>query len=243
MTEYIKTVHRVLTEMVTEGALTARTYADRRLTEILGVDSASRIVHEILNDDRALAETAVRSYTHTNGFDKFTLLSSREPEFKLRLHAFWPKGNDGQKGEFIHNHRWFFRSTTLCGSVHVEALAQRDGGEPMYRHEYQPRDDAKETYGLSVVGRSSLASDLMFTLAAGGTYTMGPDLLHRVIRAGDTATITLFVRWASTRPTASVFAEFPIIDERGSVFCPVLHPRSATGQTTGCRCRARPPYL
>ena len=213
MTEHIKTVHRVLSEMAVEGTQTVRTYTDRRLTEILRFDCAARSGQEILDDDRLLAETAARSYAHTNGFDKFTLLSNREPEFKLRLHAWWPNGSNRQSGEFIHNHRWFFQSTTLRGSVHVETFTQRDGGEPMYRHEYQPRDAAKETYGLSVVGRSSLASDLMFTLAPGSTYTMGPDLLHRVIRAGDAATIALFVRWATTQPTASVFAESPILDE------------------------------
>lgn len=213
MSEYIRRVHRVLSEVAIEGASSVATYADGRLTEILGVDSASRIVREILDDDRALAETAARSYAHSNGFDKITLLSSREPEFKLRLHAWWPGGRIGRNGEFIHSHRWFFRSTTLCGRAHVETFTLRDGGEPMYRHEYQPRDDAREMYGLRVVGRSSLASDLMFTLTPGSTYAMGPDLLHRVIRAGDAVSITLFVRWATTHPTASVFAESPILDE------------------------------
>lgn len=214
MPEYNKKVHRVLSEVAVNSTPLVGIYSDRRLTEILGVNSASRIVREILDDDRALSEVAARSYTHTNGFDKFTLLSNKEPEFKLRLHAWWPAKNNDQNGEFIHDHRWSFRSTTLFGNVHVETFTERDGGEPMYRHEYQPRDDAKEIYCLRVVGRSSLASDLMFTLAPNSTYTMGPDLLHRVIRAGDGATITLFVRWSTTRPTASVFAKAPILDER-----------------------------
>ena len=53
----------------------------------------------------------------------------------------------------------------------------------------------------------------MLTLTPGSTYAMGPDLLHRVIRASDAVSITLFVRWEATRPTASVFAEYPILDE------------------------------
>jgi hypothetical protein len=187
-------------------------YSDRRLTDILDINSALRIVREILGDDRAIFETAARSYTHTNGFDKFTLLSSREPEFKLRLHAWWPRKDDAISSEFIHNHRWFFRSTTLCGSVHVETFTQKDGGKLMHCHEYRPRDAVKETYGLTVVGRSYLTSDMMLTLAPGSTYTMGPDLLHRVTPASDTATITVFVRWATTRLTASAFAESPILD-------------------------------
>jgi hypothetical protein len=213
--EYIRRTHRILSEMAIEGTSSVATYADDRLTEILGIDSASRIVREILDDDRALVETAARSYAHSNGFDKITLLSSREPEFKLRLHAWWPGGSrNGRNAEFIHSHRWLFRSTTLCGRAHVETFTERDGGEPVYRHEYQPRDDAREKYGLTVVGRSSLASDLMLTLTPGSTYAMGPDLLHRVIQASDAVSITLFVRWAAIHSTAAVFAESPIVDER-----------------------------
>lgn len=213
MSEYIDKVHRALSEMSVSGVPNIGTYSDRNLTDILSIKSASLIVREIIEDDEALSEVAARSYTHSNGFDKFTLVSNEEPEFKLRLHAWWPN-NNGQHGEFIHNHRWSFRSTTLCGNVHVETFTERDGGEPMYRHEYQPRDEKKEVYGLKVVGRSSLASDLMFTLAPNSTYTMGPDLLHRVIQASNEATITLFVRWSTTQPTASVFANAPILDER-----------------------------
>jgi hypothetical protein len=213
MTDYIRKVRAVLSEIAVEGAPLIGTYSDQRVTDILGTNSALRIVQEVLNDEHAVAEIAARSYTHTNGFDKFTLISNRQPEFKLRLHAWWPNGNNSKNGEFIHNHRWCFRSTTLCGSVHVETFTQRDSGEPMYRHEYRPRDAAKETYGLTVVGRSNLALDMMLTLEPGSTYTMGPDLLHRVIRASDAATITLFVRWATTQETASVFAESPILDE------------------------------
>lgn len=213
VSEFIHRTQRVLSEVALEGASSVASYADSRLTEILSGDSASRIIREILNDDGALTATAKRSYTHTNGFDKITLLSSREPEFKLRLHAWWPDGRNGRNVEFIHSHRWFFRSTTLCGRAHVETFTERDGGEPAYRHEYQPRDEATERYGLTVVGRSSLVSDLMYTLTPGSTYAMGPDLLHRVIHAGDAVTITLCVRWASIRPNASVFAESPIVDE------------------------------
>ncbi len=213
MTDYLKKVHGVLSDIATGSVPLVRTYSDRRVSEILSINSALRIIQEILNDEQALSETAAHSYTHTNGFDKFTLLSSREPEFKLRLHAWWPNSNYDKSGEFIHNHRWCFRSTTLCGSVHVETFTQRNGGKPMYHHEYRPRDAAKETYGLTVVGRSSLVSDMMLTLVPGSTYTMGPDLLHRVIQASDTATVTLFVRWATIQPTASVFAESPILDE------------------------------
>lgn len=216
ISECIRKTRLALSKIALERASTVTTYSDDRLTQILSVDSASRIVREVLGDDRVLAVTAAQSYTHSNGFDKITLISSREPEFKLRLHVWWPSGRNGQNGqhnEFIHSHRWFFRSTTLCGSAHVETFTERAGGVPTYRHEYQPRNDASETYGLRVVGQSRLASDLMLTLTPGSTYAMGPDLFHRVVRVSDAVSITLFVRWAAIRSTASVFAESPILDE------------------------------
>jgi len=213
VSDYVKRVHGILADIAVEGSSSVATYSDDRLTKILSVDSASRIVREILDDDRALAEAAARSYTHSNGFDKITLVSSRKPEFKLRLHVWWPGNRNGRKAELIHSHRWFFRSTTLCGTTHIETFTHRASGELMYCHEYEPRDDASETYGLRVVGPSNLASDLKYTLTPSSTYAMGPDLLHRVIPGRDSVSITLFVRWATIQPTASVFADFPILDE------------------------------
>jgi hypothetical protein len=214
MAEYIKNAAMTLSEVALGRPLSVTNYSDSSLTSILNAESASRIISEILGDDQILGEVARRSYTHSNGFDKITLVSSREPEFKLRLHIWWPRRRDCQSREFVHNHRWLFRSTVLCGSAYVETFTEKDGGELMYRHEYLPRDDTLEKYELRAVGRSRVASDLMFMLAPGSTYSMGPDLLHRVLWIGDTLSVTMLVRWNSTRPTAMVFSPSEIRDER-----------------------------
>lgn len=192
--------------------MSVTSYADDRLSTILNAHAASQIVSETLADPRSLEAVAKVSYTHSNGFDKITLVSSSAPEFKLRLHAWWPRSAAGSHREFIHSHRWPFRSTMLCGRAHVETFTQREDGALMYRHVYRPRDAISETYQLQVAGETRLASDLMFSLAPGSTYSMGPDLLHRVLWGADELSISMFVRWGSIRPSASVFAQSEIDD-------------------------------
>lgn len=210
--EYARRARQVLAAIGPDETSSVTTYADARLTDVLSPDSMRAIAQEVLHDDAALAAVAARSYTHSNGFDKITLISSRHPEFKLRLHAWWVTDREDRNTEFIHNHRWHFRSSMLCGRAHLEMYEERTGGAPVYRHEYEPRDNGLETYGLRVAGPSALAPGLMLTLTPGCTYAMGPDLLHRVIPAGDCVSLTAVVRWATTRPTAWVFADAPIQD-------------------------------
>ena len=214
MSTFIEKARRTLLEMAHEGPRSVADYSDSRLTGILNVYSAAQIVREILNNGQALEETARRSYSHSNGFDKITLTSNGKPEFKLRLHIRWPRGRSGHNTELIHNHRWLFRSTTLCGSAQVETFTEKDFGEPMCRHEYFPRNDALEKYNLRFVGRSRLASDLMIRLTPGSTYSMSPDLFHRVLWAPDSVSMTMFVRWESVRSTATVFSRSVIEDEQ-----------------------------
>jgi hypothetical protein len=214
MSTFIEKARRTLLEVAHERPRSVADYSDSRLTDILNAHSAAEIVREVLNNRQALGDIATRSYSHSNGFDKITLISNGKPEFKLRLHIRWPPGRSGQNIELIHNHRWLFRSTTLCGSAQVETFTEKDGGEPMCRHEYFPRHDALEKYDLKFVGRSRLASDLMVKLTPGSTYSMGPDLFHGVLWDADLVSMTMFVRWESVRSTASVFSRSLIEDEQ-----------------------------
>ncbi len=200
--------------MACEGPRSVADYSDPRLSGILNVRSATQIVREIIDNSHVLEDLARKSYTHSNGFDKITLISNWEPEFKLRLHIWWPRKKSLQNTELIHNHQWFFRSTMLCGSAQVETFTERGSGEFMYSHEYFPRHDDLEKYDLRFVGRLRLAPGLMFKLVPGSTYSMGPDLYHRVLYATDVVSMTLFVRWESLQPTATVFSESVIEDEQ-----------------------------
>jgi len=214
MSKYRHHVRRTLAALATERIPSVLDYSDVNLTNILDAGSAARLLVEILDDQELLDTVARHSYAHSNGFDKVTLISNQAPEFKLRLHAWWPKGSSELKQEFIHNHRWRFTSSTLCGAAHVEIFEEDSDGVPMWRYEYSPRDDAVERYQLRPVGTSTLSSNLALKLTPGGVYSMSDMALHRVLWVGSTLSITMFVRWGSVRPTASVFSQSEIMDER-----------------------------
>lgn len=214
MSTFTSHVRRTLAAMATERAPSVFDYSDHNLTTILGADSAARLLREVIEDHQMLESVAQGSYAHSNGFDKITLISNHEPEFKLRLHAWWSKRNDSTKQEFIHNHRWFFTSSTLCGAAYVEIFEEDGSGELMWRYVYSPRDDAAEKYQLKVDGTRRLTSNLTLKLAPGSVYSMSGDALHRVLCVGDALSITMFVRWGSIRPTATVFSESEIMDEQ-----------------------------
>lgn len=214
MSGVISEIEESLKEISKKEPDSVSIYNDSRLTDILNMDCASRIIRELLENKEKLREVAKRSYVHSNGFDKITLISSAKPEFKLRLHIWWPEKRKRQREEFIHNHRWLFRSTVLLGGASVETYSEQGGGELMFRYEYVPRDDVSEKYDLKVVGRSRLASDFMFRLTPGSTYAMSQNLLHRVLWTGDTVSATMFVRWRATHSKAAVFSEEEIVDEQ-----------------------------
>jgi len=196
-----------------EGAELHSISSDSRLTRILNRRSAAEILQEIVDSRDELAKVARASYAHSHGFDKVTLISNSQPEFKLRLHMWWPTESHSLLTEFVHNHRWVFRSTMLCGSTSVEFFSERAEGRSMHRYEYRPRDQETEAYDLRLVGQSRLSSDLIVSLTPGSTYSTGPGSLHRVLWP-DSVSITMFVRWASVRRTASVFSASETLDPR-----------------------------
>lgn len=213
MVGYIDQVAEVLSRVHERRNKSPEDYLNEQLTRVLNAPSAVRIIEEILGDDNLLERVARRSYTHTNGFDKITLIESSNPEFKLRLHIWWPQSDITRRYEFIHNHRWYFRSTVILGSSNVEIFSEKEGGIEMHRYEYVPRDAGAERYDLRLDGKASLSSDLMFSLTPGGTYSLGPDLLHRVIWDGSLVSMTMFVRWESVSTKAAVFASDEIFDD------------------------------
>jgi len=207
MTSLIDTTVTHLSNLAAQCRSDIQCYKNNELSEFLSSSFAKKIITAILNDDEMMKKVAEKSYKHSNGFDKFTLLSGKEPEFKLRLHTYWPEGSNSLPREFIHSHRWYFRSTLLKGSASIETFREADSGDRFFHHEYHPRSDKTETYDLRTKGVSYLKSDLMFNLAPNGTYSMGPDLLHRVVWSEANPTITIFVRWASLTETASVYTK------------------------------------
>src|SRR5450631_656492 len=73
-----------------------------------------RVLGTLLANEEQIRQVASMSYRHRNGFDMFVLWKSAQPEYKLRLHIWWPEySHIKQRMEAIHNHSWDFSSTVL----------------------------------------------------------------------------------------------------------------------------------
>ncbi|WP_228799606.1 hypothetical protein [Nocardia nova] len=224
--------HRTLADAIGGDPTLAMDRSDQRLSLILSARCARDLVCEVLGDDQLLGEVAQRSYRHSNGFDKITLLSSLEPEFKLRMHVWWPERRQPLGAELIHNHRWIFRSTMLCGSSWVQTFSECDHGTPMFRFRYGPRDESLQRYELKAEGRSSLSSSLRFALSPGSTYSMGTDIFHRVLWRGSRVSITMFVRGEAVGEGATVFSDCAHMDVQ-MLSVPSFSPAQLRRKLTG----------
>ncbi len=78
----------------------------------------------ILATPALLHEIAARSYIHENKFDKIVLISSSDPDYKLRLHIWWPS-SESPFTESIHNHQWVLSSVVLAGALHFAGVCPR----------------------------------------------------------------------------------------------------------------------
>ncbi len=96
------------------------------LSPLLSRPSVRKVIDSIVGDEKALADIAGRSYTHTLGFRKIVLLDpgvlqadgSRGYGYQLRLHI-WQPGADNSVPliESMHEHSFDFVSHMLLGGM------------------------------------------------------------------------------------------------------------------------------
>ncbi len=91
------------------------------------------LINAILSNEVQLREIASKSYTHNNGFDKITLLTSAHPSYTLRLHIWWPD-QFLTNSEHIHNHSWDFSSSLLTGAYYFQTFEVSDMGDQLYHY-------------------------------------------------------------------------------------------------------------
>lgn len=96
-------------------------FADKRLVR--------GVVQSILDDERALAAVAARSYPHPIGFDKLVLDDDRATGFKFRLHVYW-RGANFAALERLHLHRFEMASAIVTGELtnHIWRVIRFDRG-------------------------------------------------------------------------------------------------------------------
>ena len=133
------------------------------------------LLDEVLANPDLLAEVAGRSYHHGNGFLK-VVLANRQG-WKLRLHIWFP---DAPCEENIHDHRWSFASTVLCGALLSETFVDDpqgpvNGVEYLY-HASQGGDSSRKVAS----GDFRLRSQGRTMRRAGEAYALPSSVLHRI---------------------------------------------------------------
>lgn len=212
MYKTIDELRAVLNEAVAQTSPSSDTYTNEHLSIVLDAQQIIHLLESLLENRDHLIPIAQQSYTHSNGFDKITLIASINPEYKLRLHVWWPtpETSGSIPIELIHDHRWHFRSTVLAGSIRIELFQRAEQGPLKFQYRYHPRDDNRQTYSMYLVGRASLTSGFKARLGKGSTYSLDPGMYHRVICDDKMGSATVFLRWGATKDIADVFSDVQI---------------------------------
>lgn len=154
-------------------------------------------LEHLLVDARRLSECAAASYLHANGFYKIVLVQKRQ--YKLRLHV-WLPGAAAE--ENVHEHRWHFASTVVCGELNSEVLIEDVTDEAHYFDEYlYSAKDGQNAASRLLVGKTKLAVLATSVRKRGDCYAMRPNALHRIVCTGGALTATLMCQSAPARRT------------------------------------------
>ena len=164
-------------------------------------------IQNLAQNRTILDQIASKSYRHDNNFDKLVLVTSKEPEYRLRLHIWWPE-NSGYsiQPELIHNHRWNFSSFIILGAMTFETFQVTTHGSPHFKYVYIPPVDTK-SYQMKHNGTEFLSSILQVNMTPGCKYAFESIGLHRVTNQGEVPVVSLMIRGASTQKDALVYSE------------------------------------
>jgi hypothetical protein len=123
----------------------------RRIAE---PDFAYALLTSILCDGEWLGRTTEAAFSHPNGFEKLTLVSSSDPEYRLRLHVWTPSSHRGVQ-EHVHDHSWDYSSALLAGSFRMQTFSCDEKGTRMLRYECG-FPETGEGYRMRLIGKSKV---------------------------------------------------------------------------------------
>jgi len=172
------------------------------------------LLESIYSDETALAMIAEKSYVHRNGFDKLVLLASSKPEFRLRIHIWWPN-SDEISDMHIHNHKWDFRSKIIEGKYRHQEYIINDDGEKWRQyichsilHKKGHQMEFQGIHRLQCVSDAILVKDC--------EYTLDHRVLHKVSVA------------AHSRLTSTIILQSPVLQSSTNVYSLEVLDKSLT---------------
>ncbi len=183
----------------------------RQLVADLGVKGQiTALLSSILAQGAQLDRIASNSYTHSNGFDVLTLLSSDSPSYKIRLHVWWPD-HISQTSEHIHDHSWNFSSMILTGNYRFQIFdVSREGAETYHYRCGFPKEGIG--YRIDPLGKSRVRCCFDSIMQEGSAYSLSYDTLHRITNVPGSLTSTLLLHGPFIRRTSRLFSAAPIIN-------------------------------
>lgn len=160
----------------------------------------AELLHSMQMSPQRTIECAAKSYLHPLGFRKLVLIDE-SPLFELRIHA-WPP-SDVPGVDHIHNHRFGFVSSVICGGYDMLLFQADDGGTPML--EYREAAHPGTGWRLERQGATGLRLLTNVRLRPGASYALAPGALHRVAVPVGERCVTLLLSTTATVATTRVF--------------------------------------
>ncbi|MFJ8626433.1 hypothetical protein ACIRD3_26845 [Kitasatospora sp. NPDC093550] len=141
---------------------------------------------QIVADDDLFKSLAPHSNYPRILMDKFVIHMDPEDRFRVRLHRFKSRRQNGGAVEKVHSHKWDCSTVILSGAY---------------------RERQFEVFDLDEENRTCRVEPLReHILTAGMTNSMATGLAHQVINdSDDEPCLTLFVRGRSRQPNARIF--------------------------------------
>ncbi|MEU0125160.1 hypothetical protein ABZ114_26365 [Streptomyces albidoflavus] len=153
-----------------------------------------------------LAPPQGHAVLHPNGFAKVPVAQSADASKRLFLHVWLRDGEDSH----IHNHRWDFTSTVLCGALRNTVVqVGPDGDGPLYTVVRHRPVEGGFRFDRSGGRPVRISSRRTVVHAERVEYAMDALTLHRV--QASYGTMTLVVRGAPWRDWADVLLEAPVV--------------------------------
>jgi len=195
-----------LNSIFSDASLSSHERIEKGLSLFGSAKDVADSIRSALNKPATLEQISISSYVHANGFSKIVLLSSNEPEYRLRLHV-WPAGQRATEytAADVHNHRWDFGSIVAVGSYTHEEFRQDKTGMVMRKYEYVPLN-ANGQFVLRYSGEARLQRVFRCLMVAGTRYTLDADVLHHVVKENASLTATLVLQSKRYRSSALVFS-------------------------------------
>lgn len=180
------------------GGGEADEYLAAWLRHCFSPDRVLAVIGEVLASPALLSEVAARSYHHGNGFLKVVL--AERQGWKLRLHIWFP---GAPCEENIHDHRWSFASTVLCGGLLSETFTDDpQGAVEGVEYLYHARQGGEESHKVAA-GGFRLRSEGRVMRMAGEAYALPSSVLHRICDYPGKGLVATLMCSAPTRQTTN----------------------------------------